>query len=321
MRLSRWCFVTLLVASASRAEPNDVQLFRLGNVDEIKVCSKCDNTPNDVTARPGSPASQEGFARLASELGLAMIPHWLSPAESLGQAGFEYGISIDFAFVHGNGKTSAGNPYWVTEGNPTGGAGPTSLAMPTLHIRKGLPFSFEFGGDAAYIVNSSMVAMTVNGKWALSEGYASLPIPDFAVRGFGTRLVGAPGLDLTIVGIDLGASKAFSLGGIANLTPYVGITYLLLDAASGVIDFDPFHTQPSRANSTGPEESQSVFHPLKMSSTTFLRPEGGIRLIYGVLVAAVEISYATGTNAIADKDPKSVSTSLFSTGFKLGLDF
>ncbi len=44
---------------------------------------------------------------------------------------------------------------------------------------------------------------------------------------------------MSIYGLDLLASKAFSLGGTARVEPYLGWNVLFIDARSGVIDATP----------------------------------------------------------------------------------
>ena len=330
MRLLPAILSALALVTAARANDNDLQLYRLGNPDPIKTCTKCDGSGvPDLMTKPGDPLAQERFAKLASELGLAILPHFLSPAESEGQAGFEYSVSMDAGFVHGNGTTADNKAYWVTEANTTAADGttpsapPGQLLLPTLHIRKGLPFSFEFGADAGWIINSSMVALSVDAKWTLNEGFKFLP--DLTVRGTGTRLVGANELDLTLAAFDIALSKAFTVGGIANLTPFLGWSRIFLDAASAIINFDPYHQENGRAaNGSGRDQSDSVFRELKLGATQFDRFYGGLRYIQGVAVLAFEVDYATGRAPIgdgADLAAKMFSTSELSTAVKLGVDF
>ena len=236
---------------------------------------------------------------------------------------------MDAGFVHGNGTTADNKAYWVTEANTTAADGttpsapPGQLLLPTLHIRKGLPFSFEFGADAGWIINSSMVALSVDAKWTLNEGFKFLP--DLTVRGTGTRLVGANELDLTLAAFDIALSKAFTVGGIANLTPFLGWSRIFLDAASAIINFDPYHQENGRAaNGSGRDQSDSVFRELKLGATQFDRFYGGLRYIQGVAVLAFEVDYATGRAPIgdgADLAAKMFSTSELSTAVKLGVDF
>ena len=143
------------------ASGNDLQLYRLGN--------------------PSDPDAQARFRMLGNELGIALSGTTLEPPNTLGMSGFELAIEYDFVFVNG-GNQIAAQPYWVTEG-----PAPSLLMVPTVHLRKGLPFSFDIGVKLAGVVNSATFAATLELKWAPLEGFKNLP--DFSTRFYvGARL-------------------------------------------------------------------------------------------------------------------------------------
>jgi len=186
--------------------------------------------------------NQNYFRSLAAELGLAFAPKFLSPAETLGHNGFDIGIewsltgiSNDEPYWNGpcdTGSTCAVSSYIEDDRKPR-----SVLTTGQVHIRKGLPFSFELGGTATYLLYTEMAAMGLELKWAFNEGFYY--IPDIAVRGSVTRVFGSKAIDLTLGGFDISLSKAFGLGDTVSLTPYAGYNFCYIRAASYVIDATP----------------------------------------------------------------------------------
>ena len=91
----RWILLIALAAGAARAGGNDLELWKLGHPDPIG-CTRCDGSPGDP-AEPGDPNAQARFHRLASTLGLAFAPPFQETAGTLGQSGFEVGLSTSEA--------------------------------------------------------------------------------------------------------------------------------------------------------------------------------------------------------------------------------
>jgi len=189
-------------------------------------------------------ANQDYFRQLAAEVGLAFAPKFMSPAETLGHLGFDVSVQFSVSDIHEQ------EPYWT---GPCGGRWATNcrvssyiedddvpnpvLSSGQLHIRKGLPFSFEVGGTAEYLFYTSMAALGLELKWAFNEGLKY--VPDFAVRGSVVRVFGSHSLDLTLGGFDISISKAFGLADAFELTPYAGYAMTYIRAASYVLDATP----------------------------------------------------------------------------------
>ena len=87
----RFFALLLLVAAAARADQNDLELWRLGHPDDL-ACTRCDGLAGD-SIEPGTIDAQARFHRLTSALGLAFAPPFQETAGSLGESGFELGIS------------------------------------------------------------------------------------------------------------------------------------------------------------------------------------------------------------------------------------
>ncbi|MFL5320990.1 MAG: hypothetical protein ACJ790_15110, partial [Myxococcaceae bacterium] len=239
----------------------------------------------------------------------------LMPPETLGHSGFYFGAELGVV----NLETSKFK-------FPTVKAFKGPMLLPSVHIRKGLPWSFELGTRVAWIDQSRMAAGTVEVKWALNEGFTFLP--DLGIRGYGTRLFNNRDFDLTAAGLDVGLGKQFAIGGMVTLSPYVGWNLVWTSATSNNIDFNRSRTyQQSISSPTAQLQDTGVFNEVTMGANAHNRFYGGLRFIGGVIQIAGEISYSqVGTiDAVDPANPTTtVSTQLPAVtayNVTLGLDF
>jgi len=109
-------------------------------------------------------------------------------------------------------------------------------------IRKGiwmpLP-SFELGVGVKHLLGSNMWGPTATAKLSLHEGFQGWPVPAIAVRGSGTRVMGSPDFNLTVIGIDASVSKHFGIADSFNVTPYAGYQFLIMVTDSEQVDATP----------------------------------------------------------------------------------
>ncbi len=257
--------IVFLLTTAAGAQSYDFRLEKLHN-------------PNP---RPGavdaSTSANSDFRAFARTFGAAMTSANLAPPETLGHTGFA--VNAEVSVVDFRGATL-----------PTAGAFNGPLLMPSLHIRKGLPWSFELGARAAWVQNSRMGVATFEVKWALNEGYTFLP--DIGVRAHISKLLNAPNLDLVAGGVDLSIGKRFAIAGSWTLTPYLGWNLVFVGASTTNVDFDP---QATLANSDGakdPFANLYVFNPLAAKDNAHNRFYGGFRLVAGVFQLGGELSYS-----------------------------
>jgi len=268
-----------VAAAGARAAENDLELWRLGHPDPLG-CTRCDGLPGD-TPEPGDPKAQARFHRLASTLGLAFAPPFQETAGTLGQAGFEVGVSSSEAFP----KISS--DAWPTRA----AAPPTVLTLPAVTLRKGLGGSFELGAAVSWLANSQMMALSAELRWAMLDGIAYAP--DLSVRAWATRALGTQDLDLALVGADAQLSKSFGVAGMVKLQPYFQGGIAMVNAQSAVVNF-----KPSADNPTNPGAQDGIFRSVSFLNNRFLRAALGFRMVAGVLVLGVEGGVAWGTNAI-----------------------
>jgi hypothetical protein len=278
--LSKGIVGALLVLSAGAlADPNDVRLYQLGN--------------------PTTAGANANFRAFARELGVAMSSVNLMPPETLGHAGFS--VTAEASYVFLQGKDGSGSPcstptascfLFPNEELRGNGVGLSGMLIPSVHVRKGLPFSFELGSRIGWVEKSRMATLTGEVKWALNEGFTYLP--DVGIRASVTRLLNSRELDVTSGGVDIGVGKQFAIGGMITLTPYVGWNLIWVGASSGSVDFRPERTQQeATANPTAQLADSNVYDPVAFFSNSHNRFYGGVRFIGGVVQLLFEVSYAS----------------------------
>jgi hypothetical protein len=278
----------LLVPERAEAQRMDLQIWRLGNPRPITLA--------DGEVVPADPLANERFRMVMVDLGLAMSPTPMHPANSLGRAGaaFEFGLRLPeihpVATLIGD-SCPRGNPscqIWVTRGNEPGRLPqqpPSSrLVAPVLQVRKGLPFSFELGSKVQYLAGSSIVAATGSMRWALNEGFDFLP--DLSVGGQATRFVGTRDFGLTTASVDVLVGKWFAIQGMAAVAPYLGWQRVWVSAVSGVVDFDP-----GAEVFNDPTRDDTVFNEVFMASNAYDRMVFGLRVRSHVAQVLFEGNY------------------------------
>jgi hypothetical protein len=275
----RAALLVFLVSAAAIADDNDLLLWKLGHPDPLG-CTRCDGSVGDP-AEPGDLNAQARFHRLASTLGLAFVPPFQETAGTVGQSGFEVGVSSSEAFLRIQGDA------W-----PTRTASPPKvLTMPTVVARKGLGGSLELGATVAWLTQSQMMALSAELRWAVVDGLAYSP--DIALRAWATRVVGTQELDLALGGADLMISRGFGVAGMIKLQPYLTGGIAMINAMSGVIDF-----KPNAENPANPTADDSVFRTIRFFDNRYLRGALGLRMVAGVVVLGAEVSLAQGKNQI-----------------------
>jgi len=301
----------LCVPKISWANTNDLQVWRLGS-------------PND-----DFDGANGRFRLLSDDLGLAITPTPMHPGETLGRSGasMEIGLRVaqihDSASIEGNGSCLASPDacrVWVNEGTAQGRSSQTPIdayfLIPTLQVRKGLPFSFEFETKFQYLTKSELFAATGGLRWSLNEGFAFLP--DLSVGGQGTRLMGDRNLGITTAALDVTLSKSFGIGGLAAITPYAGWQRVWISSVSEVIDFDPANEAIDN-----PTADDTIFQDVLIGDNYFDRFFLGFRFISYIVQVSGEITYLPALKLpSADGNPGFAQQgSSLSFAMKLGLDF
>lgn len=247
------------------------------------------NSNGDVIPRNGD------FAKLTNQLGYVFTPSPVQPAETTGQAGFDF--ALDYT-VH---QISSKEAFWTdaVEGKLEGRTLLPFLQSLGVRGRKGfilpVPLTSEVELGATWLIDSSLLVLGGNMRVALNEGFRF--IPDVAIMTGINRLVGSPDLDFTTVTVGGSVSKGFGLFGDFNLTPFVSYQSIFINAASRILDLDPLNTGDVGNNVTF-DSIQAV--TLENGSVTGMnrldRISGGLRLH----VAVVQISVGVDVNLVPE---------------------
>jgi len=156
---------------------------------------------------------QTSFDTFVDELGTAIAYNPMSPAEPLGLLGFEVGVAISTVKID--------TAIW---GNVFPGSAPSSLPIPRLMARKGLPMGFDVGLSRIDVPSSNISVTGFELRKAILEG--STVTPAVSVLVHSSKLNGVADVDLSTYGIDVGISKGFAM-----LTPYAGAGQVWVDGS------------------------------------------------------------------------------------------
>jgi hypothetical protein len=233
-------------------------------------------------------SSKAAFEQFVQQFGAALTSANLTPPDTLGVRGTS--VTADVSVVNLRGNLPTARPY----------RGP--LVIPSMHVRKGLPFSFELGARVGWVDQSRMGAVTAEGRWALNEGFSYLP--DVALRGYATRLLGSDVLDLWALGGDVSVGKRIGVFGAAALTPYAGWSLGSVAASSARIDFDPGRSAASELAFPGAGLTNTAPFGAASGGLFYNRFFAGARVQYRIVQLTAEYSYAvlkTTTDATGAK--------------------
>ena len=295
----RRCALGLLALSAlsfgaprlAAADSNDLILSRLG--------TRITNNAGTLTNVVGQNLE---FRSLASQMGVVLAPHLLTPADTVGFGGFQ--LTVDYSTTQIDPSAS----YWrarVGSPDPSGAGGvahgPSSLSTVGLFARKGFWFpvpSFEIGGGAIHLIDSHTWTGQVYAKLALHEGYHDLPIPSLAVRGGVSRMMTQRELDLTVASLDVVLSKHVGIGGTWRFDPYAGWNMLMIIPRSEVIDPTPDVDSLKPGN-----EMDSEFNFVFRDQDNIYRQRilVGAKLQYYVFQLTIEAQFALKGSSVDDR--------------------
>jgi len=273
--------IGLVSAAPAHADDNDIVLSRLA--------TRIENAQGVLTNVIGQNLE---FRALASQLGVALAPHLLTPADTIGFGGFQ--LSVDYTTT----TIDANAPYWRARQDATAS---DMLSTIGLFARKGMWFpvpSFEVGVGAVHLVDSKIWTGQLYAKLGLHEGYRSLPIPSVAVRGAVSRMMSQRELDLTVASLDVTISKHFGIGGTWRFDPYAGWNLLMIIPRSEVIDPTPNIDQLQPGN-----ELDSELNFVFREQDTILRHRllVGAKFQYYVLQLTVEAQFALAGSSTDDR--------------------
>ena len=147
--------------------------------------------------------TQNQFLKLSTDLGAVAAYKGITPATPLGVAGFDIGIEVT--------QTQLENSAIFRQA----GADVSNLAVPKIHVTKGLPFGFDIGAFVSRVSGVDGSLIGVEARYAiLDDGLAS---PALGVRLSGSKLTGVSNVSLSTIAVDAMLSKKLTV-----ITPYIG---------------------------------------------------------------------------------------------------
>jgi hypothetical protein len=293
---------------ALAAGPNDFRITTLGNPTD----------PDPLRAT----IANANFQAFAKEMGAALASSDLTPPGTLGHSGFAATMELSVVSLKGisRGDTPPANQPWFIM--PTEGKFGGSFLLPAVHIRKGLPWSFEIGTKVGWLDKSQMAVGTLEAKWAGNEGFAYLP--DVAVRFHATRLFNTRDFELGAGGLDFSVGKKFAIGGMITLTPYGGWDLTFVGASTPrMVDFQPDRTEAqAEASQYAQLTNSGMYKDVALFSNAHNRFYGGARFVGGVIQIAAEMSIAgVGQTDTVNESLDQQLPAVLAFNVALGLDF
>lgn len=172
---------------------------------------------------------QAAFDFVVRELAMAISAPPTHSVSSLGMLEFELSTDHRLSFVHD--EAGSGSTPWSALSED--GVGSEVIYIPRVTVRKGLPWSFEVGGNAGWFSSSRQFVVGGYGRWAMLDGWSK--VPDAAIQIGYDAYVGNDQLDLGVfqlalsVGYTFETRSALSASG-SRFSPFAGYGYLMAHA-------------------------------------------------------------------------------------------
>jgi hypothetical protein len=260
-----WALSMVLLSTAAGAAETEFSLRRLGNPRP--------DAPNF------EPAAEGNFRSFARQLAATFSSAGLTPAQSIGSLGFAVAIESGLVSV-----PQESSPW------PTTAPVPSVLFVPSVSVRKGLPYSFELGARAAWLSANRLGAASVGLRWAVSEGINALP--DIVIGASLTTLINAPQMQVATAGTSLTVGRRFVVRETVGLSPYLGWNLAFVSAVSDLIDFSPNPSLSDSDLARPGDAGNARFAPLSPIENSHNRFYAGCEVGYGIFRLTTEISFA-----------------------------
>lgn len=150
--------------------------------------------------------AQSEFRLFSEDLGAALSYKAVIPAEPLGIAGFDLGVSVTATQVENE----------TIFNRAVSGGTVDTIYVPRVSLHKGLPLGFDVGAFYSAVPDSNINLWGAELRYALLEG--GVASPAVGLRGTYSQLDGVDQLDFETRGVELTISKGF-----AFFTPYAGV--------------------------------------------------------------------------------------------------
>ncbi len=177
---------------------------------------------------------QARFNHVVRELAMSIVSSPNHAVAALGEYELDAGLETRLTFIHTSAADGEETSAWddvAEDGDPT-----PIYFSPGLVLRKGLPYGFEVGGRANWILMSRQFVISGYGRAVPFGGWSK--VPDIAIQWGYTGYVGNDQLELGVFDLDVTIGYSFDMPGTATkrtvtFSPYGGYTFLLADASPG----------------------------------------------------------------------------------------
>mgnify|MGYP000433108125 CR=1 FL=1 len=195
--------------------------------------------PNDVVVtglekvEPSRRQARFDFVTREIAMTILGVPNFAVAALGLYEA--ELAFDNRIAFIHTAAATGEASSPWqelAESGEPD-----QVVFMPSLTVRKGLPWSLEIGGDVGWYAGSRQFLVGGFARWVPFGNWEK--VPDVGV-GIGYRgLIGNDQLDLGVFHLDLSIGYSFRMNLRASrpgtrFSPFAGYQFLQSHARPGI---------------------------------------------------------------------------------------
>jgi hypothetical protein len=160
--------------------------------------------------------TQDQFRKLSEDLGAALSYKGVTPATPLGALGFDVGLEVSATDIQNS-------DIFRLAGN----AAPDYIAVPKLHIYKGLPWGFDIGAFVGGATEVDAAVYGLDARWAMLADEVATPA--VALRISGTQSSDIGGLKVTTFAGDLMVSKKLTIA-----TPYLGVGVVRISTDPGI---------------------------------------------------------------------------------------
>ncbi|MET0344434.1 MAG: hypothetical protein ABW252_25700 [Polyangiales bacterium] len=283
-------------ASGARAEVMALALERLSAGD----CAGTLTAPAVLRSGEGPALTpdREAWRALVSELSGALAAHPLGPVIGSGPRGFELALETNVTDI------DAGARAWRRGTRGRGVrtcAGENDAVRPVLvsnrlRVDKGLPLGATLGASVGRLRATGSYLVGAALKLALLEDALGGNLPDLALRGALTSLVGEPSLTLFVITADALISDRFVVAQQIVLAPFAGAGAVWTRARTEAVDLTPNIDAEACALGSDPRcagaSDDDLAHDVQFASLSLLRYRvfGGVSARYRFAALALSAS-------------------------------
>ncbi|MFM7201657.1 MAG: hypothetical protein ACKO6N_12785 [Myxococcota bacterium] len=281
--------------------------------DNIRLANLYDESRPDAYWNINSDVSQQALLQnMARDLGMALSTQMVSPAETLGPYGFELGLDTRMLILPSTRVTNDSGDqaaydradHWRVMDDDHRLTLANAVMLPTLRLRKGLPYSTEAGIDVTWFGFSQQAALSGYGRVAFHEGMWGTDLgylPDVAFTLGASSMLGNTELGLSSWEWNLTAGWTLPVAGIrdshvGNASLFFGVGRLRVTLVPETGLSDRLDELAGYTGSTGAVVSSPVEGQREVLYSDVLSP---YKLNLGLRITSGMFRWAAGVEVLA----------------------